>query len=85
MARNFEKLKRLLAELFQLDQADLDFGIFRIMNQKRQPATAALETLHHGDARRVVRDVEGHTSRRRRAGFARLDDMLAERVRNPVE
>ena len=35
MATNFEKLRRLLEELFQLDQADLDFGIYRIMNQKR--------------------------------------------------
>ncbi|MBN1415651.1 MAG: site-specific DNA-methyltransferase [Bacteroidales bacterium] len=32
---NYEKLVRLLKELFQLDQADLDFGIYRIMNQKR--------------------------------------------------
>ncbi|HCH65431.1 MAG TPA: site-specific DNA-methyltransferase, partial [Deltaproteobacteria bacterium] len=30
-----EKLRTLLAELFQLDQADLDFGIYRILNQKR--------------------------------------------------
>ncbi len=35
MASNFEKLQTLLSELFQLDQADLDFGIYRIMNQKR--------------------------------------------------
>ncbi len=35
MPSNFEKLRGLLQELFQLDQADLDFGIYRIMNQKR--------------------------------------------------
>jgi len=35
MPTNFEKLKTLLGELFQLDQADLDFGIYRIMNQRR--------------------------------------------------
>ena len=29
------KFRELLRELFQLDQADLDFGIYRIMNQKR--------------------------------------------------
>lgn len=29
------KLKSLLRELFQLDKADLDFGIYRIMNTKR--------------------------------------------------
>jgi adenine-specific DNA-methyltransferase len=36
MAENYlEKLKKLLAELFMFDQADLDFGIYRIMNAKR--------------------------------------------------
>ena len=32
---NLQKFRNLLRELFQLDQADLDFGIYRIMNQKR--------------------------------------------------
>ena len=35
MSAKLDKLRRLLAELFQLDQADLDFGIYRIMNAKR--------------------------------------------------
>ena len=30
------QLKRILAKMFQLDQAELDFGVYRIMNQKRQ-------------------------------------------------
>lgn len=33
---NYDKLKNVLKEVFQLDQADLDFGIYRIMNQKRE-------------------------------------------------
>lgn len=32
---NYEKLINILREIFQIDQADLDFGIYRIMNQKR--------------------------------------------------
>lgn len=32
---NKEKLKKILTDMFQFDQADLDFGIYRIMNQKR--------------------------------------------------
>jgi adenine-specific DNA-methyltransferase len=32
---NYNKLQAVLTEVFQLDQADLDFGIYRIMNQKR--------------------------------------------------
>ncbi len=43
MGKNLDKLKRLLAELFQLDQADLDFGIYRIMNQKRDDIVRFLD------------------------------------------
>jgi len=39
----FDKLKAKLAELFQLDQADLDFGIYRIMNARRDEITRFLE------------------------------------------
>ncbi|HUY87102.1 MAG TPA: site-specific DNA-methyltransferase [Pirellulales bacterium] len=40
---NLDKLRGLLAELFQFDRADLDFGIYRIMNQKREEVTRFLE------------------------------------------
>ena len=43
MASNLEKLRELLRELFQLDQADLDFGIYRIMNQKRDDVVRFLD------------------------------------------
>lgn len=43
MSQNLEKLKRLLAELFQFDQADLDFGIYRIMNAKRDEISRFLD------------------------------------------
>lgn len=32
---HYDKFRRLLAELFMFDQADLDFGIYRIMNANR--------------------------------------------------
>lgn len=35
MLNQYEKLKDILREMFQMDQADLDFGIYRIMNAKR--------------------------------------------------
>ncbi len=34
MTQKYEKLKNLLKELFQLDQPDLDFGLYRIMHAK---------------------------------------------------
>ncbi len=43
MKTNYKKLSDLLKKLFQLDQADLDFGIYRIMNQKRGEITRFLE------------------------------------------
>jgi len=43
MIDNYNKLRRLLQELFQLDRADLDFGIYRIMNQKRDEITRFLD------------------------------------------
>ena len=30
MSQKYEKLKRLLQELFQLDEPDLDFGLYRV-------------------------------------------------------
>jgi len=41
---HIEKFKKLLAELFMFDQADLDFGIYRIMNAKRDEITRFLDT-----------------------------------------
>lgn len=35
MATQFERFKGALEKMLMLDQADLDFGIYRIMNQKR--------------------------------------------------
>lgn len=43
MPTNLEKLRGLLQELFQLDQADLDFGIYRIMNTKRDEIVRFLD------------------------------------------
>ena len=34
MNHRYEKLKSLLRELFQLDQPDLDFGLYRVMHAK---------------------------------------------------
>jgi adenine-specific DNA-methyltransferase len=40
---HLDKFKKLLAELFMFDQADLDFGIYRIMNAKRDEITRFLD------------------------------------------
>ena len=38
-----EKVKSLLKELFQFDNQDLDFGIYRIMNFKRKEIAKFIE------------------------------------------
>ncbi len=38
------KFKRLIAELFMFDQANLDFGIYRIINTKRAEIQRFLDT-----------------------------------------
>jgi len=43
MSDKFNDLVRLLRELFQLDQPDLDFGLYRIMHAKSGEVTQFLE------------------------------------------
>jgi adenine-specific DNA-methyltransferase len=43
MSQKYDKLKALLKELFQLDQPDLDFGLYRIMHAKSAEVTQFLE------------------------------------------
>ena len=39
------KFQHLLRELFQFDTADLDFGIYRIMNHKREVNAVSKEKI----------------------------------------
>jgi len=41
---NLEQLKRVLDELFMFDRADLDFGLYRVMNVKREEIRAFRDT-----------------------------------------
>jgi adenine-specific DNA-methyltransferase len=43
MSQKFGKLKGLLKELFQLDQPDLDFGVYRVMHAKSAEIAQFLE------------------------------------------
>lgn len=41
---NYNKLQDILKEIFEMDKADLDFGIYRIMNQKRTQVTNFIDS-----------------------------------------
>ena len=43
MSQRYEKLKTLLKELFQLDQPDLDFGLYRVMHAKSAEVSKFLD------------------------------------------
>ena len=43
VSQKYDKLKNLLMELFQLDQPDLDFGLYRVMRAKRAEVSSFLE------------------------------------------
>ena len=43
MSRKYEKLKTLLKELFQLDQPDLDFGLYRVLHAKSAEVSQFLD------------------------------------------
>ncbi len=59
MAENsLERFKKLLAELFMFDQADLDFGIYRIMNAKRDEITRFLDNDLLPQVRAAIGELE---------------------------
>ena len=45
MNQKYEKLKTLLKELFQLDQPDLDFGLYRVMHAKSAETEVAVANM----------------------------------------
>lgn len=78
MSKNYEKLISLLKELFQFDRADLDFGIFRIMNQKRDEITAFLK-------KDLLPQVKEAFSEYKSADVTGFEDELNQTIKNVKE
>jgi adenine-specific DNA-methyltransferase len=74
MSSNYEKLRALLRELFQMDQADLDFGLYRIMNAKRDEIERFLE---HDLLPQVKAELARHVSVDAGGKKAELDETIA--------
>ena len=79
------KFQQLLRELFQFDSADLDFGIYRIMNHKREVIKrfisadlpqAIAEELERGALAEQSRATQALAAARRKAFDALGDDAL---------
>lgn len=73
MSKKYEKLKTLLKELFQLDQPDLDFGLYRIMHAKSAEITQFLD-------RDLLPQVREEFSQYKTADKSDLEAQLAKAV-----
>jgi adenine-specific DNA-methyltransferase len=73
MSQKYEKLKNLLKELFQLDQPDLDFGLYRIMHAKSAEVTQFLD-------RELLPQVKQSFSLYKSADKAELEKDLARAI-----
>ena len=58
MTESYKKLINTLQQLFEMDKADLDFGIYRIMNQKRDEITRFLENDLLPQVKKAFADLE---------------------------
>jgi adenine-specific DNA-methyltransferase len=71
MTPQYTKLKALLQELFQLDQPDLDFGLYRVMHAKRDEVTTFLD-------RDLLPQVQGAFAQYQSADKAEIEKELAK-------
>lgn len=82
---NYERFRSLLEELFQFESADLDFGIYRIMNEKRDEIRAFLD---EGLPERVESELRGFQSTKGEEAERQLEetkDQIREEFPNWVD
>ena len=64
MSEQYKIFKELLNEMFMFDRADLDFGIYRILNKKRKEIEEFLEKRMHDRVKDVLEKTRGQISER---------------------
>src|SRR5690554_2104757 len=60
--KNYEKLQAVLREIFEIDKAELDFGIYRIMNQKRDDVNKFIEKQLPKDIKEILSQTQSKDS-----------------------
>ena len=73
MNQKYEKLKTLLKELFQLDQPDLDFGIYRVLHAKSAEVSKFLD-------KNLLPQVNAAFSQYKSADKAEMEKELSDKV-----
>lgn len=56
MSTQLERFRNTLSQLFMLDHAELDFGIYRIMNQKRNEINHFLNVILPKETKKLLAD-----------------------------
>lgn len=69
----YEKLKKQLYSMFEMDKAELDFGIYRIINQKREEITKFLDID-------LLPQVQSELSKLQNKEINKLENELKEHV-----
>ncbi len=59
---NYENLQKVLKEIFEMDKADLDFGIYRIMNQKRDQVMKFIDHRLPKDIKDILAQIQSKDS-----------------------
>ncbi|MFN3019854.1 site-specific DNA-methyltransferase [Chryseobacterium sp. TY3] len=59
---NYENLQKVLKEIFEMDKADLDFGIYRIMNQKRDQVMDFIDSRLPKDIKDILAQTQSKDS-----------------------
>ncbi|MEK6451038.1 MULTISPECIES: DNA methyltransferase [unclassified Myroides] len=59
---NYIKLQEVLKEIFEMDKADLDFGIYRIMNQKRDQVMEFIDRKLPKDIKDILSQTQSKDS-----------------------
>lgn len=59
---NYENLQKVLKEIFEIDKADLDFGIYRIMNQKRDQVNEFIDKKLPKDIKDTLAQIQSKDS-----------------------
>ena len=80
---NYEKLLSKLTEIFQLDQADLDFGIYRIMNSKRDEILRFLERDLLPQVKSVLSAAQGDIGSAGRGELEQAEQKVRDMGMNP--
>ncbi|PHJ36861.1 hypothetical protein P378_19890 [Desulforamulus profundi] len=78
MSTKLEEFKKIIRQMFQFDQADLDFGIYRIMNQKRAEVERFLDQDLLPNVKKAFGNYEAQDKARLQEELAQLRKQLED-------